>query len=98
LHLPVSGGGYFRLYPLRLSCHWLRKVNQKMGQPFVFYVHPWELDPQQPRLSVGSRASRWRHYLNLTSTSTKLDHLLREFRFGTVSEVLSTWMATSSPR
>jgi polysaccharide deacetylase family protein (PEP-CTERM system associated) len=97
-HLPISGGGYFRLYPRQLSCRWLRKVNQRMGQPFVFYIHPWELDPQQPRLSVGSRVSRWRHYLNLASTARKLDHLLSKFRFGTVSEVMSAWMATSAPR
>ena len=90
LHLPVSGGGYFRLYPQRLTCHWLRKINQKLGQPFVFYIHPWELDPEQPRLSVGSRVSRWRHYVNLASTSAKLEHLLSEFRFGSISQVLSS--------
>jgi hypothetical protein len=54
----------------------------------VFYIHPWEVDPQQPRLVAGSPLSRTRHYLNLKSTVAKLDQLLRRFRFGTISESL----------
>jgi polysaccharide deacetylase family protein (PEP-CTERM system associated) len=88
-NLPVSGGGYFRLYPGSLSIRWLRQVNQRAGRPFVFYVHPWEIDPQQPRLKVGSRISRWRHYLNLNETESKLKRLLDSFHFGTLTDVVA---------
>jgi polysaccharide deacetylase family protein (PEP-CTERM system associated) len=87
VNMAVAGGGYFRLYPLRFTCHALKSIN-RTGQPFVFYVHPWEVDPHQPRLRAGSWASRFRHYVNLASTERKLDHLLSRFRFGTVSEVI----------
>jgi polysaccharide deacetylase family protein (PEP-CTERM system associated) len=92
LNIPVSGGGYFRLYPGSLSRYWLRRINHDTGQPFVFYVHPWELDPQQPRLKAGSRLSRWRHYLNLGATEEKLRRLLSEFRFGSLGQVLAATM------
>ena len=84
LNLPVSGGGYFRLYPLPWTIHCLRRINQAK-QPFVFYIHPWEVDPDQPRLAAGSRISRFRHRVNLRTTERKLDRLLREFRFGRLS-------------
>ncbi|GIW91666.1 MAG: polysaccharide deacetylase [Pirellulaceae bacterium] len=85
LRIPVGGGGYFRLYPFWLTHHWLRAIN-KQGRPFVFYIHPWELDPEQPRLPFGSAARRFRHYVNLRYTEDKLDRLLAQFRFGTVGE------------
>ena len=84
LNIPVSGGGYFRLYPLSWTVHCLRKINSRQ-QPFVFYIHPWEVDPDQPRLAAGSRISRFRHRVNLRTTEGKLDRLLREFRFGRLS-------------
>ncbi len=87
-NLPVSGGGYFRLYPSRLSLQWLQHINQTAQQPFVFYVHPWELDPEQPRLP-GSLRSRFRHYQNLHTTAPKLERLLSSFQFGTLSEALA---------
>lgn len=87
-NLPVAGGGYFRLYPAALSLRWLGLINRRHACPFVFYVHPWELDPHQPRMS-GSFRSRWRHYQNLETTEPKLHRLLREFRFGTLSEALA---------
>lgn len=87
-NMPVSGGGYFRLYPAWWTIGCLKAINRKAGHPFVFYVHPWELDPQQPRLNVGSRASRVRHYLNLRTTEKKLDVLLDSFRFGRSSDVI----------
>jgi polysaccharide deacetylase family protein (PEP-CTERM system associated) len=88
LRIPVGGGGYFRLYPLRWSLRWLSAFSRQYSQPFVFYVHPWELDPEQPRLRLGSRLSRVRHYLNLASTAGKLDALLRHFRFGPMSAAI----------
>ena len=88
VNLPVSGGGYFRLYPFSFTARCLRKIN-RTGQPFMFYVHPWELDPDQPRLHAGSRLSRWRHRVNLATTEAKLDRLLARFRFGTVSQAIA---------
>jgi polysaccharide deacetylase family protein (PEP-CTERM system associated) len=88
VNVPVAGGGYFRLYPIHLTLHWLRLINRNHGEPFVFYIHPWEVDPDQPKLS-GNRQSRWRHYLNLSTTEAKLRRLLQEFKFGTLSESLA---------
>lgn len=89
MNLPVSGGGYFRLYPLAFSLRALARINRRQRRAFMFYVHPWELDPEQPRLSAGSRLSRVRHRVNLHSTEQKLDRLLARFRFGTLSEVIA---------
>jgi polysaccharide deacetylase family protein (PEP-CTERM system associated) len=86
--LPVGGGGYFRLYPYRVSAALLRRANGSARLPFMFYIHPWELDPDQPRLQVP-----WlrgvRHRMNLASTESRLERLLAEFRFGTMSDVLA---------
>ncbi len=85
--VPVSGGGYFRLMPVRFTAYCLSKTNAR-GEPFIFYVHPWELDPGQPRLPIRSRVSRFRHYVNLAHTGRKLEDLLGRFRFGRVSDVV----------
>jgi hypothetical protein len=85
--VPVSGGGYFRLYPVQLSANWLGRINTQHNQPFLFYVHPWELDPDQPRIAC-STGTRFRHYLNLASTERKLHHLLKRFAFAGLSDVL----------
>jgi polysaccharide deacetylase family protein (PEP-CTERM system associated) len=89
VRLPISGGGYFRLYPGRFTEFCLRKYLQRNAQPFMFYIHPWEIDPDQPRLA-GSFRSRFRHYQNLASTFQKLDWLLPRFVFGTMSESLNS--------
>lgn len=91
--IPVSGGGYFRLYPIGFTCNSLQRINER-GEPFVFYVHPWEIDPEQPRLRAGSWLSRQRHYLNLASTERKLHDVLRSFRFGTLGEAIAARRAT----
>lgn len=75
--IPVSGGGYFRLYPYPATAWLLRQVNSA-ERPFVFYLHPWELDPDQPRIAAPLK-SRVRHYLNLKSCEEKLERLLRAF-------------------
>ncbi len=85
---PVGGGGYFRLYPYALTRHMLQRMNQA-GRPFVVYLHPWELDPEQPRLRP-RRMSAFRHYVNLHRTEPRLNQLLRDFRFGTISDVHSS--------
>ncbi len=78
--LPVAGGGYFRLYPYALSRHFYRALN-RARTPFVFYLHPWEIDPAQPRVDGLSRLSRFRHYNNLDDCERRLDRLLSEFDF-----------------
>jgi polysaccharide deacetylase family protein (PEP-CTERM system associated) len=87
-NMPVSGGGYFRLFPLFWTMWCLKRIENSTGQPFIMYVHPWEIDPDQPRFNNASRKSRFRHYFNLRTTMQKLNALLPKFRFGTVSEVI----------
>jgi hypothetical protein len=89
MNLPVSGGGYFRLYPYWVTRRALSQINRHERRPFVFYVHPWEIDHQQPRLSAGSWLARRRHYVNLASTERKLCRLLSSFRFGPLREVIA---------
>lgn len=83
--LPCAGGGYFRLLPYSLFQWSLRRVNRE-GMPAVFYMHPWEIDPDQPRISA-SWKSRFRHYTNLARTEGRLERLLREFRWGRMDEI-----------
>ena len=85
--VPVSGGGYFRLLPYALTRRGLRQVNERYGRPFTFYLHPWEVDPGQPRVRVGW-LSRFRHYTNLDRCEPRLRRLLAEFRFAPMREVL----------
>lgn len=85
--VPVSGGGYFRLLPYAVTRAGLRQINDRFGRPFTFYLHPWEIDPGQPRVRVGW-LSRFRHYTNLDRCESRLRRLLREFRFGAMREVL----------
>ncbi len=84
--LPIAGGGYFRLFPYWFSQWALGSINRQ-GQPFVFYLHPWEIDPGQPRLDV-KWFSRFRHYNNLDVCEQRLEKLLARFKFTTMSHVL----------
>jgi polysaccharide deacetylase family protein (PEP-CTERM system associated) len=88
-NLPIGGGGYFRLLPFAWTSRGFRQVNRSERQPAVFYLHPWEIDPDQPRLPV-SGTSRIRHYHNLAKTEGRLVRLLSEFKFGPVSDVLAS--------
>jgi polysaccharide deacetylase family protein (PEP-CTERM system associated) len=74
--IPVSGGGYFRLYPFPFTCWCLSQINGRRKSPVVFYMHPWELDAQQPRISTASRISKAKHYVNLALTEKRLEGLL----------------------
>jgi polysaccharide deacetylase family protein (PEP-CTERM system associated) len=87
-NMPVGGGGYFRLYPLWWTTRCLRAINTRYKQPFMFYVHPWEIDPEQPRIPGAGAMRRWRHCVNLQSTERKLELLLERFRFGTMSQAI----------
>lgn len=86
--LPVSGGGYFRLLPYWLTRSGLRQLNRHEQRPFVFYLHPWEVDPGQPAIKT-RLLSRLRHYTNLGRTEQRLRRLVTEFRFAPVSQVLA---------
>lgn len=83
---PFCGGGYFRLLPYSYTRYCMRKWNQQ-GRPAMFYLHPWELDPEQPRVKL-PLTKRFRHYYNLHKTEKRLDQLLNEFQFSPVREVL----------
>jgi polysaccharide deacetylase family protein (PEP-CTERM system associated) len=84
---PAGGGGYFRLFPYRMSRWSLRRVNQKDGKPAMFYFHPWELDPEQPRVEGVEFRSRFRHYLNLTRMDGRIRHLLDDFHWDRVDRI-----------
>lgn len=77
---PVAGGGYFRLFPYRLLKPLLQRI-ESQGHPLIMYLHPWELDPTQPRMR-GSRLSEFRHYLNLEKVHGRLTQLIQDFSFG----------------
>lgn len=85
---PVAGGGYFRLFPYRVTRGAVRHLNEREGQPAIIYLHPWELDPEQPRLPVG-RLTRFRHSVNTRTTESKVRCLLRDFRVAPVRDVLA---------
>jgi len=86
-NLPIAGGGYFRLFPYCISRWGLRRINRTENQSFVFYLHPWELDPQQPRINGVGFKSRFRHYLNLDKTEHRFQNLLTDFRFTSLKEL-----------
>jgi polysaccharide deacetylase family protein (PEP-CTERM system associated) len=88
LNLPLSGGGYFRLLPYPIIQKGLKRINQNENRPFIFYLHPWELDPDQPRVAGAGAKSRFRHYLNLDKTETRFKRLLKEFSFSSIIGVL----------
>jgi len=87
-NLPIGGGGYFRLLPYGWTRNGFRRLNDVEKRPGIFYIHPWEIDPGQPRINVGA-LSRVRHYHNLHKTEARLKRLLDEFKFGSVSDVLA---------
>lgn len=90
-NLPSGGGGYFRLLPYAVSRWSLRRISEKDQQPAVFYFHPWELDPTQPRFTDAPWRSRFRHYVNLDKMEQRLRAVLRDFRWDRMDRVfLST--------
>ena len=84
---PCGGGGYFRLLPYALFKRGLRRVNRRERRAGVFYFHPWEIDPQQPRVPGVTFKNRVRHYLNLARTEMRLQRLLCDFRFDRMDRV-----------
>jgi polysaccharide deacetylase family protein (PEP-CTERM system associated) len=88
MNLPIGGGGYFRLLPFALTKRAIAHVNHVEQKGVMFYMHPWEIDPDQPRIAAPA-VSRFRHYQNLSKTETRLRRLLSEFTFGPALSLLS---------
>ena len=89
-NLPAAGGGYFRLMPYPLSRWLIGQVNRADQRPAMFYFHPWEIDPEQPRIPNAPLKSRFRHYVNLNRMEAKLDRLCQDFRWGRADQVYAT--------
>lgn len=86
--VPWGGGGYFRLVPYALFRRGVRSILAS-GQPYVFYIHPWEIDPDQPRVSGLRRSHAFRHYVNLGRCAARWDALLGDVRWGTMRDLLA---------
>ncbi|WP_272701648.1 XrtA system polysaccharide deacetylase [Desulfovibrio sp. Fe33] len=87
MNFPVAGGGYLRLFPVSLIERAFKSINRD-GNPVVLYFHPWEIDPGQPRIANTGWKSRFRHYVNLDKTESKLRTLLGSFHFAPMASVL----------
>lgn len=94
VRVPVGGGAYFRLWPYAFTRLAIRSINRR-SEPFVFYLHPWEIDPEQPRVATHV-LSRCRHYFNLSRTQARLRRMLDDFDFEPISSML-TRMGFSAP-
>ncbi len=92
-NLPCAGGGYFRLMPYALFRTLLRRFNRMDAASGVFYFHPWEVDPGQPRIGAASRVSQFRHTVNLRAMHGRLEHLLRDFTWGRMDRVFAAALA-----
>lgn len=88
-NLPCAGGGWFRLVPYAAFRAGLRRVNQVERRAGMFYFHPWEVDPQQPRVDAATRLSRFRHYTGIATMAGRVDRLLRDFHWGRVDQVFA---------
>ena len=89
-NLPAGGGGYFRLLPYSLSTWAIRRVNELDRRPAIFYMHPWEIDPEQPRVKNVGLKTRFRHYVNLASMADRLERLTTDFRWDRLDRVFQT--------
>lgn len=84
---PCGGGGFFRLLPYSIFLNGLRSVEKRDRQSCIFYFHPWEIDPDQPRIRGAPLKSRIRHYMNLGKMADRLERLLREFTWKRVDQI-----------
>ena len=87
LNIPCSGGGYFRLYPYWFSKWAIKRINMLEGKSAIFYFHPWELDPSQPRVKGTTFKTRFRHYINLRKTRSRIQQLLSDFQWDRIDKV-----------
>ncbi|WP_295530888.1 XrtA system polysaccharide deacetylase [Novosphingobium sp. Chol11] len=88
--MAAGGGGFFRMLPYGVSRWAIRQVNLREGRPAAFYFHPWEIDPDQPRMAHAPLRSRLRHYTNLSVMAAKLERLPGDFRWGRMDEIAAT--------
>ena len=95
--MPAAGGGYFRLYPYALSRALFQRATGNNKTPAIFYLHPWEIDPDQPRVPGAGLLSNFRHYNNLDRCMPRLRAMINDFPFGTVSESLASVDLTAQP-
>jgi polysaccharide deacetylase family protein (PEP-CTERM system associated) len=86
--LPWGGGGYFRMFPYPIFRAGVRRI-LRSGTPYVFYIHPWEIDPGQPRVSGIRRDYAFRHYVNLAACDGRFARLLRDFQWTTIADLMS---------
>lgn len=96
LNLPVAGGGYFRILPYGWTRWGIERLNRREQRPAIFYLHPWEIDPAQPRLDAGW-LGRFRHYRNLDQTEGRLRRLLDDFTFAPLRDVLAGVRTAAAP-
>ncbi|HXS06897.1 MAG TPA: XrtA system polysaccharide deacetylase [Rhizomicrobium sp.] len=94
---PAGGGGYFRFLPYWASRAAIARINRRDQAPAVFYLHPWEIDPGQPRAEGVSAKSRFRHYLNLAKTQERLSRLTRDFHWGRMDSIFLAGSSTRAP-
>lgn len=94
-NLPIAGGGYFRLIPYWLYRQALARFNRTEKRPSIFYIHPWEIDTDQPTIAGASRLARFRHKVNIPAVPRRLDRLLSEFRWGRMDQVFATELAVA---
>ncbi len=94
-NLPIAGGGYFRLYPYFLTRYFYRKFHQVEQKPGIFYMHPWEIDVDQPRQKGISFKSSFRHYLNIGRQVSRLSTMLDDFSWGRMDQVFELNMTGS---
>lgn len=94
--VPAAGGGYFRQYPYALSRWLFERASNNQTKPQIFYLHPWEIDPDQPRVPNASWFSNFRHYTNLSRCLPRLERMIGDFQFGTISQSLGSANVTRS--
>jgi polysaccharide deacetylase family protein (PEP-CTERM system associated) len=95
VNIPFSGGGYMRLLPYKAVKFSIKRVNDNGGLPVIVYLHPWELDPDQPKIKAGFM-STFRHYCNIKSTKDKLTNLLKDFSFAPIREIMYNYSNLST--
>lgn len=91
--LPIAGGGYFRLLPYWLSKRLINRYLDSTPSPYMFYFHPWEIDPEQPRIKDASVKSKFRHYVNLGRMEAKLGYLLQDYNWQSLYQVYAKSLA-----
>ncbi len=95
-NFPCGGGGWFRLIPYQLSRRAIQSVNNRDRESAIFYFHPWEIDPEQPRQTGLDGKTRFRHYVNLTIMQARLERLLRDFDWGRIDHVFSVSLSAET--